>query len=172
MKRSIAFGKCMDMVILLLSARIRRLRIGWSSACRMARTHNNFAGQTDLPEGKSNPGIELRQINPTGKSLLIFRNRVKPRNQKYSCFRLTQIRCISLIVLPTEARQVNANAPHSQSSSPGLTGRPSIPQASVIEPRGRGVLDTPHARSMTAVGTRKEVTKSCKHQTRTRLRHA
>src|SRR5258705_13792664 len=33
--------------------------------------------------GKSNPGIELRQINPTGKSLLIIRNRVKPRNQKY-----------------------------------------------------------------------------------------
>jgi len=25
----------------------------------------------------------LRQINPTGKSLLIFRNSVKPRNQKY-----------------------------------------------------------------------------------------
>jgi hypothetical protein len=30
--------------------------------------------------GKSNPGIGLRQINPTGKSLLIFRNSVKPRN--------------------------------------------------------------------------------------------
>jgi hypothetical protein len=28
----------------------------------------------------------LRQINPTGKSLLIFRNGVKPRNQKYFCF--------------------------------------------------------------------------------------
>src|SRR5258705_9083281 len=28
----------------------------------------------------------------------------------------------------TESRQVNANAPHSQSSSPGLTGRPSIPR--------------------------------------------
>jgi hypothetical protein len=26
----------------------------------------------------------VRQINPTGKSLLIFRNRVKPGNQKYS----------------------------------------------------------------------------------------
>jgi hypothetical protein len=32
--------------------------------------------------GKSNLGIGLRQINATGKSLLIFRNRVKPRNQK------------------------------------------------------------------------------------------
>jgi len=31
------------------------------------------------------------KIDPTGKSLLIFRNRVKPRNQKYFCFRLTQI---------------------------------------------------------------------------------
>src|SRR6266576_1787537 len=48
---------------------------------------------------KSNPGIELRQINPTGKSLLIFRNLVKPRNQKYFASRLTQIRCISFPVL-------------------------------------------------------------------------
>ncbi len=33
----------------------------------------------------------LRQIDPTGKSLLIFRNRVKPRLQKYFCFLPTQI---------------------------------------------------------------------------------
>jgi len=33
----------------------------------------------------------LRQNNPTGKSLLIFRNRVKPRNQKYSAFAVGQI---------------------------------------------------------------------------------
>jgi hypothetical protein len=31
---------------------------------------------------------------------------------------------------------------HIQLSSPGLTGRPSIPEAAVIEPRRRGVLDT------------------------------
>jgi hypothetical protein len=30
--------------------------------------------------------IELRQINPTGKSLLIFRNRVKPPFAKIFCF--------------------------------------------------------------------------------------
>jgi hypothetical protein len=42
-------------------------------------------------QGKSNPGIELRQINPTGKSLLIFRNDVKPRNKKYFASRSTQI---------------------------------------------------------------------------------
>jgi hypothetical protein len=35
--------------------------------------------------------IRLRQINPMGKSLLIFRNDVKPPNQKYFCFHLTQI---------------------------------------------------------------------------------
>jgi hypothetical protein len=35
--------------------------------------------------------IGLRQINATGKSLLIFRNRVKPRNQKYSAFAAGQI---------------------------------------------------------------------------------
>jgi hypothetical protein len=37
---------------------------------RLAR-NENFAAQ-------------LRQTNPTGKSLLIFRNVVKPANQKYS----------------------------------------------------------------------------------------
>jgi hypothetical protein len=49
-------------------------------------------GSIDLPgTGKSNPGIELRQIDPTGKSLLIFRNGVKPRNQKYFASLPTQI---------------------------------------------------------------------------------
>ena len=39
---------------------------------------------------------------------------------------------------------------HTQLSSPGLTGRPSIPETPVIEPIGRSVLDPPHARRMTA----------------------
>src|SRR5437667_1392586 len=38
---------------------------------------------------------------------------------------------------------LSANAPHSQPSSPGLTGRSSIPETAVIGPRSRGVLDTP-----------------------------
>jgi hypothetical protein len=38
---------------------------------------------------------------------------------------------------------------HIHMSSPGLTGRPSIPEAAVIEPIGRSVLDPPHARGMT-----------------------
>ena len=46
----------------------------------------------------------------------------------------------------------NTNAPRFHLSSPGLTGRPSIPEASVIEPKGRGVLDTPLARGMTVEG--------------------
>jgi hypothetical protein len=33
---------------------------------------------------KRNLDPQLRQINTRGKSLLIFRNRVKPGNQKYS----------------------------------------------------------------------------------------
>jgi hypothetical protein len=49
MKSSIAFGKCTDMVILLLSARIRHLRTEWSSACKWQERTTNFAGQTDLP---------------------------------------------------------------------------------------------------------------------------
>jgi hypothetical protein len=44
---------------------------------------------------------------------------------------------------------MNMNAPHPRLSSPGLTGRPSIPKASAMEPRSRGVLDTPHARGTT-----------------------
>src|SRR5262245_27329120 len=36
-----------------------------------------------------------------------------------------------------------------QMSSPGLTGRSSIPEAVLLEPKSRGVLDTPHARGMT-----------------------
>src|SRR5437773_6537851 len=34
-------------------------------------------------------------------------------------------------------------------SSPGLTGRPSIPETAVIESMSRGVLDAPLSRSMT-----------------------
>src|SRR5262249_41387799 len=41
-----------------------------------------------------------------------------------------------------------------RASSPGLTGRPSIPETLMIEPRGRGVLDHPHARVMTSLATR------------------
>src|SRR5258707_9260417 len=37
----------------------------------------------------------------------------------------------------------NTNAPHLRSSSPGLTGRPSIPETPGMESRSRGVLDTP-----------------------------
>src|SRR6266576_1822594 len=36
-------------------------------------------------------------------------------------------------------------------SSPGLTGRPSIPETSMIETRSRGVLDHPLSRMMTAL---------------------
>ena len=40
---------------------------------------------------KRNRDAQLRQLDMTGKSLRIFRNRVKPENQKYSAFVLTQI---------------------------------------------------------------------------------
>src|SRR6266404_1498933 len=48
--------------------------------------------------------IELRQINPTGKSLLIFRNHVKPVLQKYFALPLTQITSKSKTSCPTEGR--------------------------------------------------------------------
>ena len=40
---------------------------------------------------------------------------------------------------------------HIQLSSPGSTGRPSIPETAVIESIGRGVLDAPLSRSMTVL---------------------
>src|SRR5206468_4216087 len=40
---------------------------------------------------------------------------------------------------------------HTQMSSPGSTGRPSIPETLMMEPIGPGVLDPPHARGMTVV---------------------
>jgi hypothetical protein len=47
---------------------------------------------------KRNFNAQLRQTGTTGKSLLIFRNRVKPGNQKYSAFVLTQIIGITPLV--------------------------------------------------------------------------
>ena len=44
----------------------------------------------------------MRQNNPTGKSILIFRNQVKPENQKYSAFAVGQINATSLPVSPDE----------------------------------------------------------------------
>jgi hypothetical protein len=38
---------------------------------------------------------------------------------------------------------LKAIAPYPQASSLGLTGRPSIPETPMIEPKGRGVLDRP-----------------------------
>jgi len=42
----------------------------------------------------------VRQINTTGKSLLIIRNHVKPGNRKYSAFVRAQITGITLPVSP------------------------------------------------------------------------
>jgi hypothetical protein len=49
------------------------------------------------------------------------------------------------------ARNDGQDAPHSRPSSPGLTGRPSIPETAAMESKGRSVLDTPLARGMTTV---------------------
>ena len=49
----------------------------------------------------------------------------------------------------TRAVHVARSRTHTQSSSPGLTGRPSIPETPMIESISRGVLDTPPSRGMT-----------------------
>ena len=44
--------------------------------------------------------VERNQQNcPSGKSLLIFRNRVKPKNQKYFAFPVGQIKGTSIAIL-------------------------------------------------------------------------
>jgi hypothetical protein len=52
----------------------------------------------------------LRQINPAGKSLRIFRNRVKPLLQKYFRLRSTQISSLIRASCPTEGRAHVTNA--------------------------------------------------------------
>jgi len=66
----------------------RRLRIEMVGTLRFA-----YPTDRDLIcfARKRNRDARLREINMMGKSLRIFRNRVKPRNQKYSAFVLTQI---------------------------------------------------------------------------------
>jgi hypothetical protein len=49
---------------------------------------------------KCNHHVHLRHTGTTGKSLLIFRNRVKPGNRKYSAFASTQISPITPLVSP------------------------------------------------------------------------
>ena len=78
----------------------------------------------------------LRQINPTGKSLLIIRNGVKPQNQKYFCFRPAQITFKSNPSRPTRgaiARRHERGA--------GCGGRESVRRATAVagrdEPRER-----------------------------------
>jgi hypothetical protein len=78
----------------------------------------------------------LRQINPTGKSLRIIGNRVKPQNQKYFCFRSPQITSKSSLSRPTRgaiARRHERGA--------GCGGRESVRRATAIagrdEPRER-----------------------------------
>jgi hypothetical protein len=53
--------------------------------------------------------IELRQINPTGKSLLIFRNDVKPLLQKYFASLPAQI---SSLIRTVQFRQEGRCARH------------------------------------------------------------
>jgi len=54
--------------------------------------------------------FELRQINATGKSLLIFRNGVNPLLQKYFASLPAQISSLICVVLPTEGRAHVTNA--------------------------------------------------------------
>src|SRR5258707_1277689 len=62
---------------------------------------------------------QLRQTNPTGKSLPIFRNRVKPVLQKYFCFLPTQI---SSLIPTVRSRQEGRCARHQRGAGCGGRG--------------------------------------------------
>src|SRR6266404_4779958 len=62
----------------------------------------------------------LRQINPTGKSLLIFRNGVKPVLQKYFCFPLTQI---SSLIRPSRSDKRGVAQRHQRGAGCGGRGQ-------------------------------------------------
>ncbi|WP_176721800.1 hypothetical protein [Bradyrhizobium sp. LMTR 3] len=69
-----------------------RLRMVAREACHRAAFARpvGFAHATDSRLICGRAQVQLRQDNPDGKSLLIFRNRVKPKKQKESkIFRLT-----------------------------------------------------------------------------------
>src|SRR6478609_7479122 len=70
-------------------------------------------------------GIELRQINPTGKSLLIFRNRVKPPLQKYFASRPAQISSLIRTSRPTQR-----GVAHVTKRGAGCGGRGGVRRAS------------------------------------------
>jgi hypothetical protein len=76
----------------------------------------------------------LRQIDPTGKSLLIFGNRVKPRNKKYFAFPEGQIRGTS-IAIPS---QEEGRRPSSRTWD-GLRWTPKLRLTSVAEAYGEDV---------------------------------
>jgi hypothetical protein len=83
--------------------------------------------------------IELRQINPTGKSLLIFRNGVKPRNQKYFASYPTQISSL-ICAVPCPQRGVSRS---SRTLGRGCGGRGRVRHASA----GRRMMLTRTAKS-------------------------
>ena len=73
-----------------------------STSLRAQRSNPSFCtpGGNGLLRCARNDDVEAMPplLGSTGKSLLIFRNHVKPENQKYSAFVLTQISGITLLV--------------------------------------------------------------------------
>jgi hypothetical protein len=82
------------------SKRAKKVRFtperGPASAQMSAAVTGPPAAEMDVRESNELlPLPHLCENLPTGKSLLIFRSRVKPRNQKYSAFHVGQINGIS-----------------------------------------------------------------------------
>ena len=69
-----------------------------SSKARSCHLDGTAIRQLRRRPRKRNLASRMRQINPTGKSLLIYGNRVKPRNKKYFAFTRRQIRGIYLAI--------------------------------------------------------------------------
>ena len=155
-------------------------------AFRVTGTPSQVCTSRFCPTGKISGGVGW--VEPCAKPITVVQNmmgiaslhpsyalradahsslREAKRRSNPAFYLRRQIRIASLL-----AMTVSRRAPHSRSSSPGLTGRPGTPEMAAMESRSRSVLDTAlepviglaegetRWRGMTAVGARNDATKA------------
>src|SRR5947209_3144860 len=76
-------------------------------------------------------------------------HRARIRATRWLAMTVSNPLCLGGLKIESGSNLWATNTPHSRESSPGLTGRPSIPETLVMKSRSRSVRDTPLARSMT-----------------------
>src|SRR5437899_4994206 len=122
------------------------------------------------PRVRRAPGLPCALYFQEGRKLIANLGRNAPRDREVisnrHCLRQTRSVCArersDEAIHPSASGKMDCFAslamtsvdtmpPSSRWSSPGSTGRPSIPEAAVTEPRSRSVLDIPHTHGMMAL---------------------